>query len=188
MEYLNRALEYLEPTGELVQCARLYNNMADTYLYMPDLDNEKLLEALEYTEKAIKNMRTINNNYLLHWFSGTRSEVLIELGRGEEALQVIGENMEFSKKINDVQSVGLAHHLYALAYRVTGRLEESEKHSIESLKIMQKLERPYYVARALMELGKIQKELGREEWTESYGRGLELAKEIGAKHLLAMNQ
>lgn len=136
IEHFNKALRLAKKLRgyEDVQ-ASVYNNWAMTEQKMGNLQAayEKSVEAVTILSQeqhfAAQSGATFSS---AAWLS-------IQVGKIEQANEILARGINISRKYNDVYSLALLARGYALYYRETGDYEKAKEHALEAIRFFEQM-------------------------------------------------
>lgn len=167
-------------------------------LDLSDGEPRRIREASLGRKIAVQFERTSNYDASLRWsrsalealpprqprlaaqILGARSMALFRKGRYEDAISSGREALTLARRSGDRQQLALAHNILATSYVEQGKLKQSVRHRVASVRLYEEAEDLYGLIAAESNLGVSYEALGRlDEAHEHYSAALDAAERIG---------
>ncbi len=146
IEFYSHGLEIAQKSGDAAMIATLSNNLAESY----QSDGRETDLARNYFQMALDNSMKIENWGLAFMNSSNLVVEYINHGLMEKAKEELSRSIEMLNRARkDDYQFATNSHVLASAFYSMGNMEEAEKYSISSLRIMDSLQRPDNAMRPL---------------------------------------
>lgn len=134
-EYYEKAVEFAEQTGNLLQLARANHNLGQIIFIrsVKENDSSRIPEAKDKLEYSYRIKQDIGDNIGQAKTIGTLANIYHEIGELDTAEEYLQETIYKAKKFNQKELLAGSYHNYAVILRDHSKIDEAEIYLLASL-------------------------------------------------------
>lgn len=136
-EYYREAVELAEQTGNSLSVARSNHNLGQVIFTqsVSENDDSRIPEAINKVEYSYRIKEDLGDRVGQAKSIGVLSNFYHRSGEYQKAKEYIQESIDIAENHNNVESLAVAHHNYAVILRDQGEIDEAKEHVLASLEL-----------------------------------------------------